>query len=248
MGGFGNFFKRSFSSIGNVVTNATSKCTPIIKKNNVYIRQPPPKCTDPSYNITTLDQFNRMNIGNIDLDFLYSCILQNKPSPEIITDVSATDIKISNYNSQKGLLDTYNEMNNTSMYYYKNDLIYVICKISFFIILLITYIYFFKLTGIIEPIKKLFATLITKGDTIINKISDKVKKPNPNPNPNPTNSNSSKPTNSNSNSSKPTNPNPNPKPINANPKPINANPKPNPNINIKPKISTNTKVKPTNSK
>ena len=192
----------------------------------------------------------------IDPDFLYSCIKNSQYDKSITrlnSDISEVDTQIKNYTEQKGLLDTYDEMNNSSLYYYKNDLIYVICKISFLIILIITYIYFFKLTGMIEPIKNLFNTIITKGNTIINKVTDKIKNPKPaNAIPKPVNANS-KPANANSKpvnaNSKPANANPNanpkpvnakrinanPKRINANPKRINANPKPA-NANPKPKI------------
>ena len=41
------------------------------------------------------------------------------------------------------------------MYIYNNDLNYTFGKILFFIVLIITYIYFFKVTGIIAPIMNL---------------------------------------------------------------------------------------------
>ena len=202
--------------------NNSKYCTPVIKKHVVYVPSPAPKCSDPIYNITTNDEFKailqngRIPLG-MDPDFLYGCIankMAENDNTQIQTDMVDINTKISNYTTQKGLIDTYNEMNNSSLYYYNNDLKYVIYKISFFIILLFTYIYFFKLTGIIEPIKNLFNKVIKKGNDFINKESDKIKNPKPtNANPKPTNANP-KPTNAN------------PKPTNTNPKPVNSNPKP----------------------
>ena len=115
----------------------------------------------------------------INYDFWYSCI-QNKIYSDDLTilnnDISGINTQINDYNTQTYLNDTYNQMNNSSLYYYKNDLTYVICKISFFIILIITYIYFFKLKGIIEPIKKLFNIIMTNGTQFINKATENIKK------------------------------------------------------------------------
>jgi len=225
---------------------ATDNCTPIIKDNNVYVPLPAPKCSDAQYssivnnpssfallidasNNTIIDEYRTMftqyyplNPSGINLDFLYDCIQGSKYNSTLLdlqNQKDGIDTKVSTYSSQKGVIDTYNEMNNSSLYYYKTDLTYIICKISLFIILIITYIYFFKLTGIIEPFKKLFNMAATKGDSIINKITDKIKKPT-NAIPKPTNANP-KPTNA---IPKPTNAIP--KPTNAIPKPTNGNPKP----------------------
>ena len=177
-------------------------------------------------------------------EILYNCLneinLRNN-NYQLQTDISSIDIQITEYNNQKGLIDTYNEMNNSSLYYYKNDLKYVIFKISFFIILIVTYIYFFKLTGIIEPVKRLINTIISKGDTFINKVTDKIK--------NPTATNV-KPTDIKPTNVKPTATNVKPtatdvkstnvKPTNVKPKPTNVKPKP---TNIKSKV-TNSNSKP----
>ena len=178
-------------------------------------------------------------------EILYNCLNQNKldnSNDQLTSDISDIYTKITEYTNQKGLIDTYNEMNNSSLYYYKNDLKYVICKIFFFIILIVTYIYFFKLTGIIEPVKKLINIIISKGDTFINKVTDKIKNPtatNVKPtNVNPINVN---PTNVKPSDVKPTNVKPtNVKPTNVKPSDINP-------TNVKPKV-TNIKPKPTNSK
>ena len=162
-------------------------CTPIRTYRTVYLPLPAPKCTDSPYNVKTITEFNNILIynklpNNIDSEFLFSCIQNSQSSnnnTQLETDISGINTKVNDYTNQKGLLDTYNEMNNSSLYYYKNDLTYVISKISFFIILLITYIYFFKLTGIIEPIKNLFNTVVTKGSDFINKESEKIKIPKP---------------------------------------------------------------------
>jgi hypothetical protein len=248
-------------------TCRTEFCTPVIKTNNVYVPLPAPKCSDTRYSSilqnpqaftalltpdgsaftdpTMLTINNPTNPLAIDLDFLRDCIKGIKYDSklnDLTQQGEQVNLKVNEYTSQKGLIDTYNEMNNSSLYYYKSDLIYVICKISFFIILIITYVYFFKLTGIIEPFKNLFNTIATKGDAIINKISDKIKKPT-NGIAKPTNG-IAKPTNG---IAKPTNSVPKPtngipKPTNGMPKPTNAVPKPTNGI---PK-PTNGVPKPTN--
>jgi hypothetical protein len=228
-------------------TTSSKYCKPVIKKKYIYrkINLPAPKCSDSDYN----KLINSTNIENdlasyisadkttwlttplnrlrkIDPDFLYNCIQNSqydKNTKQLKSDISEVNTQITDYTTQKGLLDTYDEMNNSSLYYYKNDLVYVICKISFLIILIATYIYFFKLTGIIEPLKNMFNTIITKGNTIIDKVTDKIK------NPKPTNANP-KPANANSKSA-----NAVPKPVNA--KRINAVPKPATDVASKPVVS-----------
>ena len=181
---------------------------------------------------TVLDSTQRLQS-----DVLYNCLNLNKDlnintNEQLTSDISGIYTQITDYTVQKGLIDTYNEMNNGSLYYYKNDLKYVIFKIFFFIILIVTYIYFFKLTGIIEPVKRLINTIISKGDTFINKVTDKIKNPTAT-DVKPTATNvivtNVKPTNV-----KPTNVKPNiPKPTNVKPN----IPKPtNTNVKLKPKI------------
>jgi len=232
-------------------TSASNYCKPIIKTKYIYnkINLPAPKCSDYDYN----SLINSSNIENdltsyisddqktwrttplnrlrqIDPDFLYNCIQNSqydKNTTQLKSDISGVNTQITDYTTQKGLLDTYDEMNNSSLYYYKNDLVYVICKISFLIILIATYIYFFKLTGMIEPLKNLFNTIITKGNTIIDKVTDKIKNPKPaNANPKPANAN-------------PKSANAVPKPVNAVPKPVNAK-----RINANPKPATDVASKP----
>jgi hypothetical protein len=173
-------------------------------------------------------------------DVLYNCLnqdkLDNSSNDQLISDISGIYTKITDYTDQKGVIDTYNEMNNSSLYYYKNDLKYVIFKIFFFIILIVTYIYFFKLTGIIEPVKRLINTIISKGDTFINKVTDKIKNPTVTDlKPKPTNVISTNvkpaPTNVIATNVKPTNVKPTTNNVKPNiPKPTNTN------IKLKPKI------------
>jgi hypothetical protein len=77
----------------------------------------------------------------------------------------STDTKEININN-----DTANESNTYSLYLYNNDVTYTYSKIIFFIVLLITYGYFFKLSNIpnllvslYENIKnKIFVPTVTK--------------------------------------------------------------------------------------
>jgi hypothetical protein len=230
----------------------------MLRPNIVYLTPPTHSCNDSPYkDIKDKATFEEKYPSSTDFlaaitgsnivtrlqpDILYNCLndinLTNNNN-QLQNEISSIDTQITDYNNQKGLIDTYNEMNNSSLYYYKNDLKYVIFKIFFFIILILTYIYFFKLTGIIEPVKRLINTIISKGDTFINKVTEKIKNP-PATNVKPTATNvittdvKPKPTNVLATNVKPANTNP--KPANTNPKPANTNPKP-----------TNLKPKPTNS-
>jgi hypothetical protein len=67
---------------------------------------------------------------------------------------------------------TSEEMNNYSMSLYKNDLNYTFGKILFLIVLIVTYMYCFKVTGIMLPIMQLFE----KFKLGMNSVSDTINK------------------------------------------------------------------------
>lgn len=76
---------------------------------------------------------------------------------------------------------TANEINNYSMELYRSDLNYTFGKVVFLIVLIVTYVYCFKVTGIIQPLMKMFetlkATFISMSDKInkeLPKLKDKI--------------------------------------------------------------------------
>jgi hypothetical protein len=141
------------------------------------------KCEDYPYNINDFETYSNVpKTSNIRYKFWYDCVLKNKLISDnylpVYNNISDINTQINDYNeyNNNNLSLTFDELNNNSMYYYKTDLIYVICKISFFIVLIISYIYFFKLTGIIEPLKTLINKIISKGNSFINKEAAQIKK------------------------------------------------------------------------
>lgn len=79
---------------------------------------------------------------------LLGCIQQKL----IESDVSLNNL-LNNYETSKIGAITASEMNNNTKTLYQVDLYYTIGKSFLFICLFATYFYFFKITGIIEPIK-----------------------------------------------------------------------------------------------
>jgi hypothetical protein len=121
-------------------------------------------CQEEPYNIDTLQNFyiykkNNPTINEDEVNQWIKCIAtpNNNLTKEDFIKIR-NDNKIIRNNNK-----TSEELNNYSMYIYSNDLNYTFGKILFFIILAITYIYFFKATGIMAPIMKL-----------INYIKDKI--------------------------------------------------------------------------
>lgn len=94
-----------------------------------------------------------------------------------INFLSETDANI--INTRKLINDnniTSEEMNNYSMSLYKNDLNYTFGKILFLIVLIVTYMYCFKVTGIIQPIMQLFEKFKLGMNTVTDKINKELPK------------------------------------------------------------------------
>lgn len=132
-------------------------------------------CDKKQYNINRLKDFNQYtpNSKTNYSTWLY-CLNKNF--------LSETDSNI--INTRKLMNDnntTSEEMNNYSMSLYKNDLNYTFGKILFLIVLIVTYMYCFKVTGIMLPIMQLFEKIKlgmnSVSDTInkeLPKIKDKI--------------------------------------------------------------------------
>jgi hypothetical protein len=132
-------------------------------------------CDKKPYNINRLKDFNQYtpNSKTNYSTWLY-CLNKNF--------LSETDSNI--MNTRKLMNDnntTSEEMNNYSMSLYKNDLNYTFGKILFLIVLIVTYMYCFKVTGIMLPIMQLFEKIKlgmnSVSDTInkeLPKIKDKI--------------------------------------------------------------------------
>lgn len=125
-------------------------------------------CQEEPYNITSLQGFysyknNNPTITDASINLWIKCIATNTGIPDI-----REYKKLINDNK------TSEELNNYSMYIYNNDLNYTIGKLLFFIVLIITYIYFFKITGIVTPIMNLFEFIKNKITTELPKIQKKI--------------------------------------------------------------------------
>jgi len=75
---------------------------------------------------------------------------------------------INNYSDNKEKSISASEMNKNSETLYQKDLYYIYGKIFFFIILAGCFYYFFKLSGVLGPIKNIV-------DKVVNKVKDNVK-------------------------------------------------------------------------
>jgi len=127
-------------------------------------------CSSSPYNINNLKDFNNYKKNEIvDYDIWLACLNKNM-FVDIQPNILDTNKLIKNYN------DTSTEINNYSMDLYKKDLDYTFGKILFLIVLIITYMYCFKLTGIIQPLMQLFEKLKFG----MNVVSDKINKELPN--------------------------------------------------------------------
>jgi hypothetical protein len=159
---------------------------------------PPPQisatCSDYPYNKLNLQSFdeyinsinykNRIDVSNnlIDFEFWRQCILTKQNVSQFALNADTIDSILNKYNiDEQNKIDTANESNNYSMTLYQNDIYYTYAKIVFFIILICSYIYFFRITGIIEPIKELFNFAKTKLSlNTTNILSTKIPGPKPN--------------------------------------------------------------------
>lgn len=113
-------------------------------------------CQEEPYNIDTLHNFysykkSHPTINEDEVNQWIKCIAtpNNNLTNEDFIKIRNDNKKIRNNNK------TSEELNNYSMYIYNNDLNYTFGKILFFIVLVFTYMYFFKVTGIIVPIMSL---------------------------------------------------------------------------------------------
>ena len=123
-------------------------------------------CKVTPYNISTLKEFNLYTpTKKTDYNTWLNCI-SKKYISDINTNILNTNKLINDKNS------TSDEINNYSMTLYKKDLNYTFGKILFLIVIVITYMYCFKLTGIIPPLFKLFE----KFKLGINTVTDKINK------------------------------------------------------------------------
>ena len=159
---------------------------------------PPPQipatCLDYPYNklnlqsfdeyINSVDYKNKIDASNnlINFEFWRQCILTKQNVSQVALNADTIDSILNKYNiDEQNKIDTANESNNYSMTLYQNDIYYTYAKILFFIILICSYIYFFRITGIIEPIKELFNSAKSKlGLNTTNILSTKIPGPKPN--------------------------------------------------------------------
>ena len=126
----------------------------------------PINCTIAPYNINNSKDFNLYKKDDrTNYDIWFYCLSRNYVS-DLDSNISNTNKLINNNNS------TSEEINNYSMTLYKKDLNYTFGKILFLIVLIATYMYCFKLTGLIQPIMQ----LVEKFKSITNAASDTINK------------------------------------------------------------------------
>ena len=178
----------------------------------------PQTCSDYPYNKLDVSSFNEYIANNdfsnniisntykdsnnniIDFSFWKTCITKQKDISHVDLNLASINTLLDTYNIDEQIrTDTANESNNYSMTLFQNDIYYTYGKIIFFIILIGSYIYFFRITGILEPIMKLFNFVKTKVMVDLPKTADKIlakkipkQKTNAIPNPKPANANSAK--------------------------------------------------------
>lgn len=140
-----------------------------------------PSCSDDPYNINDSNDF-KSYIDSVDysdnqIDFIFwqQCIATKKDASHVDLNLSSINTILNKYNIDEQIRnDTANETNAYSITLFQNDLYYTYCKIIFFIILICSYIYFFRINGIVEPIMKLFNFLKTKIMVDLPKQADKI--------------------------------------------------------------------------
>jgi len=128
-----------------------------------------PSCLDDPYNINDTDDF-KSYIDSVDysdnqIDFVFwkKCITEQKDISHVELNLSSINKILNTYNiEEQNKVDTANETNAYSLTLFQNDLYYTYGKIVFFIILIGSYIYFFRINGIIQPIMNLFNFAKTK--------------------------------------------------------------------------------------
>ena len=126
----------------------------------------PINCKIAPYNINNSKDFNLYKKDDrTNYDVWFYCLSRNYVS-DLDSNISNTNKLINNNNS------TSEEINNYSMTLYKKDLNYTFGKILFLIVLIATYMYCFKLTGLIQPIMQ----LVEKFKSITNAASDTINK------------------------------------------------------------------------
>ena len=144
-------------------------------------------CSDYPYNITDSKTFNNyitnINYINntdpsnnvIDFSLWNKCITTQKNVAHVDLNLGSINTLLNTYNIDEQIRsDTANESNNYSMTLFQNDIYYTYAKIVFFIILICSYIYFFRVNGIIQPIMNLFNFVKTKIIVDLPKTADKI--------------------------------------------------------------------------
>ena len=144
-------------------------------------------CSNYPYNIFDLSTFDKYKLdidpitstdssnNIIDFSFWQTCITIQKNVAHYDLNLGSINTLLNTYNINEQIrTDTANESNNYSMTIFQNDIYYTYCKIVFFIILIGSYIYFFRITGILEPIMKLFNLVKTKIMVDLPKTTDKI--------------------------------------------------------------------------
>ena len=132
-------------------------------------------CSDYPYNISDFNTFdsyitnvnynNNVDSSNNVLNFSLwnTCLNKKTINSHYDLNISSINTILNKYNiAENTRNDTANELNNYSMTLYKNDLYFTYGKTFFFIILICSYVYFFRINGIIEPIFNLFNIIKTK--------------------------------------------------------------------------------------
>ena len=156
--------------------------------------QIPATCSDYPYNkldLQSFDQYiNSINYKNnidfsnnlIDFEFWQKCILKQQDISHVELNKNSINTIINTYNiDELNRTITANDSNDYSMEIFQNDIYYTYAKIVLFIILICSYIYFFRISGIIGPIMALFNLVKMKISVNMPKIlSTKIPGPKPN--------------------------------------------------------------------
>ena len=124
---------------------------------------------------TKLDTVHAATIVNKDYteeNAMYNCVKERL----IKEDERLTQL-INNYETNKLSAITASEMNNNTESLYKTDLYFTIGKSLLFVCLIITYFYFFRVTGILEPLKNGIKAVKDKADKLTDIKVPKMKLP-----------------------------------------------------------------------
>ena len=157
--------------------------------------QIPATCSDYPYNkldLPSFDQYinnnvnyiNNIDFSNnlIDFEFWQKCILKQQDISHVELNKNSINTIIKTYNiDELNRTITANDSNDFSMQIFQNNIYYTYAKIVLFIILICSYIYFFRISGIIGPIMALFNLVKMKISVNMPKIlSTKIPGPKPN--------------------------------------------------------------------